>query len=85
MKQLNKKVAWRCASYKKLCWDYFAFNQSYLLKGKIAPVVLLPHDAKKIHDFTLADQDWIGLMIFKTFADQDWIEFNFIRSGLDSD
>jgi len=38
-----------------------------------------------IHDFTLADQDWIGLMIFKSFADQDWIGFNFIGSGLDSD
>ena len=38
----------------------------------------------KIHDFTLADQDWIGLMIFENFADQDWIGFNFIGSGLDS-
>jgi len=28
----------------------------------------------KIHDFTLADQDWIGLMIFKNFA---------YRTGLD--
>jgi len=25
---------------------YFAFNQSYLAKGKIAPLVLLPHEAK---------------------------------------
>jgi len=33
----------------------------------------------KIHDFTLADQYWIGLMIFKNFADQDWVGFNFIR------
>jgi len=33
----------------------------------------------------LADQDWIGLMISKTFADQDWFRFNFIGSGLDSD
>jgi len=32
-----------------------------------------------------ADQDWIGLMIFKNFAEQDWIGFSFIRSGLDSD
>jgi len=39
----------------------------------------------KIHDFTLADQDWIGLMIFKNISDQDWIGFNFIGSGLDSD
>jgi len=26
--------------------DYFALNQSYLDKGKISLVVLLPHDAK---------------------------------------
>jgi len=24
-----------------------------------------------MHDFTLADQDWIGLVIFKNFADQE--------------
>jgi len=24
----------------------------------------------KIHDFALADQDWIGLMNFKNFADR---------------
>jgi len=33
----------------------------------------------------LADQDWIGLLIFKKFASQDWIGFNFIRTGLESD
>jgi len=38
-----------------------------------------------MHGFIWADQDWIGLMIFKTFADQDWIGFNFCGSGLDSD
>jgi len=38
-----------------------------------------------LHDFTLADQDWIGLMIFKNLADQDLIGFNVCRSGLDSD
>jgi len=42
-------------------------------------------DKIKIPDFTWADQDWIGLMIFKNLADQDWIGFNFIGSGLDSD
>jgi len=34
-----------------------------------------------MHDFTLSDQDWIGLVIWKIFAIQDWIEFNFIGSG----
>jgi len=38
-----------------------------------------------MNNFTLVDQDWIGLMIFKNFTDQDWIGFNFIGSGLDSD
>jgi len=55
-----------------------------LAEGKIAPAVLLRHEAKeKKNDFTMADQDWIGLMIFKNFANQDWIGFNFIGSGLD--
>ena len=36
----------------------------------------------KIHDFTWADQDWIGLIIFKNFADQACIGFTFVRSGL---
>jgi len=31
---------------QKHYWDYFAFNQLHLAKGKIAPVVLLPHEAK---------------------------------------
>jgi len=38
-----------------------------------------------IHGFAWADQDWIGLMIFKNFVDQDWIGFSFCGSGLDSD
>jgi len=38
-----------------------------------------------MNDFTLVDQDWIGLMIFKNFADQVWIRFKFIGPGLDSD
>jgi len=37
-----------------------------------------------MHDFTLAVQDWIGLIIFKRFVDQDWIGYNFIESRLDS-
>jgi len=55
-----------------------------LAKGKIAPVVLLPHEAKKTHEFALEDHDWIGLVIFKNFPEQDWMGFNFIGSGLDS-
>ena len=39
----------------------------------------------KFHDFTLVEQGWIGLTIFKNFSDQDWTGFNFIGSGLNSD
>ena len=55
-------------------WREISFSGALASWGKI-----------KNHYFTWADQDWIGLMIFKNFADQDWIGFNFIRSGLDSD
>jgi len=33
----------------------------------------------KMHGFTWAEQDWIGLIIFKNFADQDWIRYIFCR------
>jgi len=39
----------------------------------------------KMHGLTLADQDWIGPVIFKNFADQDWIGIKICGSGLDSD
>ena len=55
-------------------WRQNSFSGAFASWGKI-----------KIHYFRWADQDWIGLMIFKNFADQDWIGFNFIGSGLDSD
>jgi len=35
-----------CLIRQKHSWNYFAFNQSYLAEGKIAPGVLLPHKAK---------------------------------------
>jgi len=41
-----KRLCLFCPMMQKLCWNYFAFNQSYLVEGKIAPVVLLPHEAK---------------------------------------
>jgi len=48
-------------------WRQNSSSSSFASWGKI-----------KIHDFELADQDWIGQMIFKNFADQDWIRFNLI-------
>jgi len=41
-----KRLCLFCLMTQKHCWNYFAFNQSYLAEGKIAPVVLLPHEAK---------------------------------------
>jgi len=38
-----------------------------------------------IHDVTLADQDRIGMMIFKNFADQDWTRTKKFHSPLISD
>jgi len=34
---------------KKKCWNYFAFKQLFLSEGKIAPKVLLAHEAKLKH------------------------------------
>jgi len=55
-------------------WRQNSSSSSFASWGKI-----------KLHDFTLAGQDWIGLIVFKNFADQDWIGFNFSGSGLDSE
>ena len=70
---------------QKHCWSYFAFNQLCLAKGKIDWIALVLHETNrltKIHIFTLADQDWIGLMGLKNLrirtgwdsisSDQDW-------------
>jgi len=69
---------------QKHCWNYFAFNQSYLAKGKIAPVVALPHEAKYkymiLHWRTGLDRT----DDFQKFcgAGLDQIQFYRIRTGL---
>ena len=35
----HKRLCLFCLLIQKHCWNYFDFNQSYLAKGKIAPVV----------------------------------------------
>ena len=82
-----KRLCLFCFMSQEHRWHYSAFNQLCLAKGKIAAVVLLSNEAKqnKIHNFTWADQEWIGLMTFKNFVEQDWIGFSFVGSGLDSD
>jgi len=42
----TKRLCLFCPMRQKHCWKYFAFNQSYLAEGKIAPIVFLPHEAK---------------------------------------
>jgi len=41
-----------------------------LAEGKRAQAVFLLIRQNKIHGLAWADQDWIGLMIFKNFAAQ---------------
>ena len=61
--------------------NYFASNQLYLAKGKIAPVVLLPDEAKWkymiLHWRIRTESDWWFSKIFRIR-----IGFNFIRTGL---
>jgi len=42
----GKRLGLFCLMTQRHSWNYFAFNQSYLAKGKIAAVVLLLHEAK---------------------------------------
>jgi len=36
---------------QKNYWSYFAFSQIRLVKGKLVPAVLLPHEAKQTQPF----------------------------------
>jgi len=76
-----KRLCLFCLMRQKRCWNYFSFPFSLRQNSSSSYFV----SWGKIHDFTLADQDWIGLMIFKNFADQDWIGFSFCGSRLGSD
>ena len=67
---------------QKHCWNHFAFNQSYLAEGKIAPVILLPHQAKQkhmiLHWRITTGSYWcfqnlrIGTWSDSISSDQDW-------------
>jgi len=72
-----------CLMIQKHCWNYFAFNQSYFAEGKIAPVVVLPHEAKYIHMILhwhiRTGSDWwfskillIRIGSDSILSDQDW-------------
>jgi len=69
---------------QKHCWKYFAFNQSYLAEGKIAPVVLLPQETNQKY---LILHWWTGLeraIEFQKFCRSalDRIQFCRIKTGL---
>ena len=68
----------------KALLDYFVFNQSYLAESKMAPIVLLPQEAKQkcmiLHwrarlDRTDNFQKLCG-------SGLDWIQYHRIRTGV---
>jgi len=78
-----KRLCLFCFMRQKYCWNYFAFNQSCLAKGKIAPVVLLPHESKQkyiiLHWRIRTGSDWWFSKILQIrtgsdsiLSDQDW-------------
>ena len=79
-----KRLCLFCLMRQKHCWNYFAFNQSYLAKGKIATAVLLPHEAKQkymiLHCQNRTGSDRRFSKICET--GQDRIQFYQIRTGL---
>ena len=73
-----------CLMRQKHCCNYFAFNQSYLVKGKIAPLVLWPHEAKQKYmilrwRIRTGSDRWFS-KILQTGL--DGIQFHWIRTGL---
>ena len=79
-----QKAVSACLMRQNHCWNYFAFNQSYLAKGKIAPAVPLPHEAKEkwmiLHWRLRTGSDWWFSKILLTGL--DWIQFYWIRTEL---
>jgi len=73
-----------CLMTHRHSWNYFDFNQSYLAKGKIAPVVLLLHEAKQknmiLHGRISTGSDWWFSKICGSGRDR--IQFDRIRTGI---
>jgi len=69
---------------QKHCCNYFAFTQSYLAEGKIAPVVLLPHEAKQKCMIYMGGSGMDRTDDFQKFCGSglDRIQFYRIRTGL---
>jgi len=79
-----KRLCLFCHMMQKHCWNYFAFNQSYLAEGKIAPVVfcLTRQNINTWFYIGGSGLDWIS--DFQKFCRSglDWIPFYRIRAGL---
>jgi len=69
-----KKLCLLCLMRQKLCWNYFAFNQSYLTKGKIALVVIC-----FMKQIRTGSDWWVSKMCGSGLGR---IQFYRIRSGL---
>jgi len=86
--RLHRFAKWSCIFCHHMqipCWDYFAIRTLYslCLFSLMRQKRCWEHFAfNQSYIFMLADQDWIGRMIFNNFADQDWIQFHRIRTGL---
>ena len=73
-----------CLMSQEHRWHYFAFNQFFLANGKIAPEVLLPHDAKYNTRFYMSGSGLDWTHDFQTFCGSglDRIQFCWIRTGI---
>jgi len=78
---------------QKHCWNNFAFNQSYLAKGKIVQAILLPHESTEnwmiLHWRIRTGSDWwfskilrISTGFASILSDQDWTWTEKFRSPL---
>ena len=85
-----------CLKRQKHLWNNFAFNQLYLAKGKTAPVILLPNEAKQKYMILnlriRTGSDWWFSKIFQfrngsdsISSDQDWTRTEKFHSPLISD
>ena len=88
-----QKLCLFCLMRQKHCWNYFAFNQSYLAEGKIAPVVILPYETKwkylLLHWRIRTGWDWWFSKILRIrtgsdsiLSDQDWTRTEKFHSPL---
>ena len=79
-----RKLCLFCLIRQKHHWNYFAFNQSYLAKGKIAPVVFFRQNKIRPISFCMGGSGLDRTVDFQKFSRSglDRIQFYRIRTGL---